>query len=135
MRFARLARELGAYITVPFIECDDAQYFNSVSLVAPEGNLVAHYRKNCPWPVPEKSWATPGSGIEEASCDTPYGRVGLAICFDIHTILSKYASGPDLWALLYPIGWVGDTAEWFGKLLPQRLFECNCPHYVLVANW
>ena len=89
------------------------RFFNTVCLAAPEGRLVAHYRKLNPWPFPEKSWATPGDrGIQ--TFDTEYGRVGLAICFDIHTILDKYED-QKLWALLYPIAWVDDEhpAEWY----------------------
>lgn len=126
------------YITVPFLEVDrigdDTLFFNSVSLVVPQGQVAAHYRKNCPWPHPEKSWATPFEGVHGAYCDTEFGRVGLAICFDIHTILAKYADH-SLWALLYPIAWVGDTRLWFSEQLPQRLSQCTCPHYILGANW
>ena len=57
--------------------------------MSPRGQLVAHYRKLTPWPTPEKSWATAGDrGVQ--TYDTEYGRVGLGICFDIHTILEKY---------------------------------------------
>lgn len=136
--FLRLAQELSVYITVPFLEYDESGHFyNSVSLVGPAhaGNgVLAHYRKNCPWPFPEKSWATPGDGVEQAIFDTEYGRVGLAICFDIHTILAKYYQ-KGLWALLYPIAWVGDTGTWFGETLPQRLKTYRCPFHILGANW
>eukprot|EP00408_Alexandrium_pacificum_P043175 CAMPEP_0171240438 /NCGR_PEP_ID=MMETSP0790-20130122/44509_1 /TAXON_ID=2925 /ORGANISM="Alexandrium catenella, Strain OF101" /LENGTH=338 /DNA_ID=CAMNT_0011706875 /DNA_START=1 /DNA_END=1017 /DNA_ORIENTATION=- len=138
VRFAKLAAELGVYITVPFIEYDPEtkQYFNAVSLVAPEGGdrSVAHYRKNCPWPFPEKSWASPGAGVDGATYDTPYGRVGLAVCFDIHSILAKYADR-QLWALLNPIAWVGSVQTWFGEILPERLQEVNCPFFIFGANW
>jgi predicted amidohydrolase len=93
--FSKLAKELGIYITVPFVEVDDGtdtehpRYFNTVCLASPAGEIVAHYRKLTPWPRPEKSWATDGDrGVQ--AVDTEYGRVGLAICFDIHTILEKY---------------------------------------------
>jgi predicted amidohydrolase len=106
--FAQLAVELGCYITVPFIEVDQGVFYNAVSLVGPSsGAALAHYRKNCPWPYPEKSWATPGEGVDGAIFDTEYGRVGMAICFDIHTILRKYRDS-GLWALLYPVAWVRD---------------------------
>jgi predicted amidohydrolase len=66
--------------------------------------------------------------------DTEYGRVGLAICFDIHTILEKYQPHK-IWALLYPIAWVDDDhpAEWFWHSLPARVKPFN--HYVIGANW
>jgi GrpB-like predicted nucleotidyltransferase (UPF0157 family)/predicted amidohydrolase len=146
--FEQLARELSVYITVPFIEevksfsgsngSDGRSFFyNSVSLVGPAncgGGVLAHYRKNCPYPHPEQSWATPGDSVEDATYDTEYGRVGLAVCFDIHTILEKYKS-KNLWALLYSIAWVGNTQLWFQQELPARLSRVKCPFYILGANW
>ena len=137
--FAALAKRLGIYVTVPFVEVVPAhediptKFFNTVCLAAPSGEIVAHYRKLTPWPVPEKSWATSGDrGVQ--TFDTEYGRVGLAICFDIHTILDKYKSRA-LWALLYPIAWVADShpADWFWHILPGRLKSFN--YYVVGANW
>lgn len=137
-RMASLARELGIFITVPYLEEESGKFFNSISLVGPaslpETPALAHYQKNCPWPYPEKSWASPGDGIANSTYDTPYGRVGLAICFDIHSILAKYAESR-LWALLYPIAWVGSTEMWFTRELPDRLSNVKCSHYILGANW
>jgi len=103
-----------------------------VCLASPNGTIVAHYRKNNPWPHPEKSWASPGN--ELAIFDTEYGRVGLAICFDIHSILSRYDK-ENIWALLYPIAWVGSVSLWFRNELPERLFHCKLPFYIVGANW
>lgn len=136
--FCKLARKLGVYLTVPLLEVDrpnrgQPRYFNTVCLASPDGKLVAHYRKLNPWPYPEQSWATPGDRGTQ-TCDTEYGRVGLAICYDIHFILEKYQD-QQLWALLYPIAWVDDEhpAEWFWHRLPRRVARFN--HYVIGANW
>jgi predicted amidohydrolase len=137
--FSALAKKLGVYVTVPIIEVvpsvdqEPARYYNTVCLAAPNGKIVAHYRKLTPWPYPEKSWATPGDlGVQ--TYDTEYGRVGLAICFDIHTILEKYKP-KSIWALLYPIAWVSDShpADWFWHLLPERIKPFN--FYLVGANW
>lgn len=137
--FCALAKELNIYLTIPLLEKEspatskEARLFNSVALAAPTGKIVAHYRKLTPWPHPEQSWATPGNrGVQ--TFDTEYGRVGLAICFDIHTILEKYRPHK-LWALLYPIAWVDDDhpAEWFWHTLPQRVKPFG--HHVIGANW
>jgi predicted amidohydrolase len=146
--FCKLARDLGIYLTIPLLEkveqpgekpiparraSEGTQFFNTVCLAGPDGKLVAHYRKLTPWPYPEKSWATPGDrGLQ--TFDTQYGRVGLAICFDIHTILERY-DDQKLWALLYPIAWVDDEhpAEWFWHRLPERVGKFQ--HYVIGANW
>jgi len=137
--FAALAKRLKIYVTVPFLEVEpqkggaDPKYFNTVCLAAPSGEIVAHYRKLTPWPFPEKSWATKGDrGVQVY--DTEYGRVGLAICFDIHTILEKLKP-KNIWALLYPIAWVSPShpADWFWHILPTRLKAYH--HYVVGANW
>lgn len=66
--------------------------------------------------------------------DTEYGRVGLAICFDIHTMLEKYKPHK-IWALLYPIAWVDEShpVDWFWHRLPARVKPFD--HYVIGANW
>jgi predicted amidohydrolase len=134
--FCAVAKRLGVYVTVPLLEVErgkDVRYFNTVCLASPQGKVVAHYRKLTPWPYPEKSWVTPGDrGV--ATYDTEYGRVGLAICYDIHTILEKYRP-EKIWALLYPIAWVDEEhpAEWFWHRLPERVRPFG--HYVVGANW
>ncbi len=137
--FCRLAKRLGVYLTIPLLEVDRTgdpgrpKFFNTVCLATPAGELAAHYRKLTPWPYPEKSWATAGDrGIQ--IYDTEFGRVGLAICFDIHTILEQYQES-GLWALLYPIAWVDDEhpAEWFFHRLPARVKPFR--HHVIGANW
>jgi predicted amidohydrolase len=152
-QFCALAKELSIYLTIPLVERVGElpqtidlhgglppatagplpKLFNTVCLASPQGELVAHYRKLNPWPIPEKSWATAGDrGL--ATFDTEYGRVGLAICFDIHTILEQYQS-EKLWALLYPIAWVDNEhpAEWYWHRLPARVGQFK--HYVIGANW
>jgi predicted amidohydrolase len=133
-QFCALAKRLKVYLTIPLLEVDGAgRYFNTVCLASPRGELVAHYRKLAPWPYPEDSWATPGDrGVQ--TFDTEYGRVGLAICYDIHTILEKYQPH-HIWALLYSIAWVdaNHPAEWFWHLLPRRIAAFD--HYVIGANW
>lgn len=136
--FAALARKLGIYLTIPLLEklpglAAEPKLFNTVCLASPQGELVGHYRKLTPWPHPEQSWATAGDrGVQ--TCDTEYGRVGLAICYDIHTILEKYEPHK-IWSLFYPIAWGDDDhpAEWFWHRLPERLKPFH--HYLIGANW
>ncbi len=131
--FCRLADRLDVYVTIPLVEVAGDTFYNTVCLASPKGDLVAHYRKLTPWPHPEKSWATPGDrGV--STYDTEYGRVGLAICFDIHTILERY-EGHHLWALLYPIAWVDQThpVRWFRQTLPTYIRDAG--HHLVGANW
>ena len=137
--FCQMAKDLGIYLTIPLIEVDlkdgpdKPRYFNTVCLASPQGEIAVHYRKLKPWPHAEKSWATDGDrGIQ--TFDTEYGRVGIGICFDIHSILEKYQD-QNLWALLYPIAWADSEypAEWFYHKLPERLKPFH--HHLIGANW
>jgi len=137
--FCKLAKELGVYLTVPLVEVDyrngpeKPRYFNTACLMDHQGKMVLHYRKINPWPYAEKSWATPGDrGIQ--TFDTEYGRVGIAICYDIYTILDNYKS-KELWTLLYPTSWADSEypAEWFYHKLPNKVKPYNVN--VIDANW
>ena len=109
--FCKLCKKLKVYLTVPFIEkaknnkekpndeeakdvekhpfpWNDYLYFNSVSLIDPNGNIVGHYRKTHLWPDYDNAWATVGDEI--VTVDTEYGKVGLGICFDVHKILRMF---------------------------------------------
>lgn len=135
-RFCMLAKELNAYISIPFVERAEVAglecFYNTVCLASPSGELVAHYRKNNPWPYVDHAWMTPGTDM--AIAETPFGRVGLAVCFDVHVMFRRYANHGDLWTLLYSIAWVdSNTPAWFGSHLPLRVAEAE--FNVVAANW
>lgn len=133
-RFGDVARRLGIYLVVPFVEVEPktGKYFNTAVLLDPEGRLALHYRKINPWPYPEDSWASKGDrGL--AYIDTPYGRVGLLICFDVHTLPARLAkAGVEI--LLYPIAWVdSEGSRWFDVDLPRIAKENGVA--IIGANW
>jgi hypothetical protein len=108
-------------------------YFNSIALCCPDGTIVP-YRKNSPWPVPEVSWAT--AGCDLTVVDTPWGKLGLAICFDIHETVPCYRN-ERLWCLLYSIAWVDGAPLplWFHTIMPGRNRLGPLPFHVIGANW
>ncbi len=132
--FGRLAKELGIYLTAPLVEFDPKQekYFNTVVLLDPEGKIALHYRKLNPWPWAERGWASKGDR-GHAWIDTPYGRLGLLICYDINSEPMKLkALGVD--HLLYSIAWVDDPrSTWFVKELPEIARKANLN--IIGANW
>lgn len=133
-QFAALARELGIYLTVPILEGDPPtdRYFNTVVLVGPDGKQLLHYRKLNPWPFAERGWATRGDR-GRAVVDTPYGRLGVLICYDINfEPAAMEKEGID--HLLYSIAWVDDPgSDWFEKRLPAVARE---HHFSIIgANW
>jgi len=58
----------------------------------------------------------------------------MAICFDIHSILARYAK-ENIWALLYPIAWVGSVSDWYRDELPNNLAKAKVPFHIIGANW
>ena len=103
-RFARLARDRGVYLLVGLIEKSGRDAYNASVLLSPGGEIVGHHRKRWPWPAVEPAWATPGD-LPPVMCQTPFGRVGVAVCYDIHRVKRLYRPG-SLWALLFPAAWV-----------------------------
>ena len=123
---------------------DDVLFYNTALLISPSiidpGKAEpfcrwSHYRKRMPWPHPEISWAEAGQ-LAPAVTTTPYGKVGLAICFDIHTILDHY-KGHNLWTLLYPIAWVdaNPLPLWFHTGLPDFVHKEYRGLNVVGVNW
>jgi predicted amidohydrolase len=133
--FAALARELEIYLTVPFIEIDQRTktYFNTVLLVDPAGHVVAHHRKASLWTPGDGLWATEAPALCKP-VDSPYGRLGLMICHDVHIMppVLKQA-GVDI--VLYSVGWYGpNTESWYREMFPQRYVVPN-NFAVIAANW
>lgn len=132
--FAALARKHGIHLTVPLLEADrrTGRYFNTVVLLGPDGALLTHYRKIDPWPWAERSWATSGD-LGRPVADTPFGRFGTLICFDIHRQAAEM-SKLKIDTLLYSIAWVDEEdSDWF----PVRLPAIAARHQfnIVGANW
>jgi predicted amidohydrolase len=132
--FGKLAKELGIYLTVPLVEFEPAsgKYFNTLVLVDPDGKPALHYRKLNPWPWAERGWASPGDRGHQF-LDTPYGRLGLLICYDINFEPPKLKEN-HVDHLLYSIAWVDDPkSDWFPKRLPEIARKANVN--IIGANW
>ncbi|MHC8405926.1 nitrilase family protein [Pseudomonas sp. TMB3-21] len=74
------AREHQVYLVAGLTERDGMQLFNTGVLVGPDG-FIGKYRKAHLWNL-EKLWFTPGD-LGFPVFDTPIGRIGLLICWDI----------------------------------------------------
>ena len=74
------ARQHNVYLVAGLAERDGMRLFNTGVLVGPEG-LIGKYRKAHLWNL-EKLWFTPGD-LGFPVFDTPIGRIGLLICWDI----------------------------------------------------
>jgi len=132
--YGRLAKELGIYLTVPIVEVDrqTGSYFNTLVLVGTDGEILLHYRKLNPWPWAERGWATKGDRGHQF-IDTPYGRLGLMICYDIN-FEAKALKKNRVDHLLYSIAWVdAPNSAWFYKRLPALARRAGVN--IIGANW
>ena len=132
--FAPIAEQYGIYLTVPLLEVDrkTKKYYNTSVLLGPDGRILIHYRKRNPWMWAEKGWVAEGN-LGNPVVDTPFGRLGLLICFDVHDQF-KVMSKLKIDTLLYSIAWVDDVgSDWFSAQLPSRVKECG--FNVIGANW
>ncbi len=132
--FCRLAGELGIYLSIPLVEVDPktGRYFNTVVLAGPSGEMLLHYRKLNPWVWAERGWATKGDhGLQYV--DTPYGRLGLLICYDIN-FEPEHLKDAGIDTLLYSIAWEDQpNSPWFKKNLPEIARKNN--FNIIGANW
>lgn len=132
--FGDLAKKLAIYLTVPILEVDanETKYYNTLALLGPDGKIALHYRKLNPWPWAERGWASPGDRGHQV-LDTPFGRLGLLICYDINSEPAKLKA-KQVDHLLYAIAWVDEPgSDWFSKSLPNIAREANFS--IIGANW
>jgi len=132
--FGNVAKELRIYLTVPLVEvaADRKNYYNTLVLVGPDGKIALHYRKLHPWPWAEQGWASPGDRGQQF-LDTPYGRLGLLICYDINFEPPQLKKNR-VDHLLYAIAWVDvPGSTWFSKALPEIARKSNVN--IIGANW
>jgi predicted amidohydrolase len=131
--FGSLAAKLRIYLALPLIETADERCYNALVLLGPDGKIVARHRKHALWAPGDASWAT-ASDAPITTIATPYGRLGLMICFDVHALPPQLAKArADI--VLYAVGWYGpNTENWYRDVFPRRYVV---PHgfAVVAANW
>lgn len=78
---SEIAQQNSVFIAWGYIEYFEGKYFNSASLVNPDGKLILQHRKMNLW-GPDFMWAT--SGFEEPKVvNTSIGDISLIICRDL----------------------------------------------------
>ena len=127
---AKLANELGVYIGITFPERDPEtqSFYNSAVVLSPKGDMICHYHKM--WG--EKRWARPGSPLQDNTFDTPWGRMGVAICADSYFSLiprTLALKGADLvWipANWPPTGGIDPLTLWQVRARENGIYLAAC---------
>ena len=141
-----VAAESGAWVLwggVPERIAEDAgRTFNTAVMVSPEGRVAARYRKVHLFDVAladgtvltESQTVAPGEGL--VAVDTPVGRVGLSICYDVR-FPELYRGLVDAGAtvITVPAAFTVTTGrDHWHVLLRARAIESQC-HLVAPAQW
>lgn len=79
---AQCARRYAMYVVAGFYELAGDWVRNIAALIDRQGNLVGTYSKMHPTEQEIVCGVTPGSDV--VVCETDFGRLGLAICFDLN---------------------------------------------------
>ncbi|GAB6145620.1 carbon-nitrogen hydrolase family protein [Desulfocicer niacini] len=127
---AALAREQKVYIGITFPEQDPLtqSYYNSAFVLDPGGKIICRYRKI----YGERRWARPGSPYQEGIFNTPWGRMGIAICADSYFGLiprTLALKGVDLlWvpANWPPTGGLNPLEVWQTRALENGIYLAAC---------
>lgn len=107
--WSALARELDVWVCGGFNELADDVVYNSAALISPQG-IESVYRKVHLWNTENDSF-TPGN-LGFPVVDTPFGRIGMVICYDLwfpESVRSCALAGADL--VLAPSDWVPNPGQ------------------------
>jgi predicted amidohydrolase len=126
---AHLAEKHRTYIVVPIDRKDGARRLNSSVALDRRGKIVGVYDKLYPFWVDEFTRRPPVQpGQEVTVISTDFGRLGLAICFDVNWAplwqrLSDYGAEVVAWSSAYSAG----------RTLQARAIDFS--YYIMSATW
>jgi predicted amidohydrolase len=126
-----LAGEMNVFIGITFPERDPRTkiFYNSAFILGPDGSVISKYRKII---TAEKRWASPGDPKQKGYADTPWGRIGTAICADSYsglTIRSMALKKTDL--LWVPANWpktggLDPVSIWRARAMENGFYLAAC---------
>lgn len=125
---ARLAGKYRTYIVCPIDRKDGSRRLNSAVLIDRRGQISGVYDKLYPYGEEFTRHPPVQPGQAVTVCSTDFGRVGLAICFDVNWV--------PLWQRLADLGAelvIWPSAYSAGRSLQARAIDFN--YYVMSATW
>lgn len=80
VRMGALCRRFRMHVVAGLVTTRDRSFFNTATMLGPDGVVVAAYDKTH---IPQPEEGTYTAGDELPVFDTPLGRIGLLVCWDI----------------------------------------------------
>lgn len=131
-RLAALARGHGVWLTGSMLEEREKRFYNTMAVYSPEGELAGSYSKIHLFQLMDEHQHL-AAGQEAVLLDLPWGRTGLAICYDLRfpELFRRYALA-GAWVVLLPAEWPHPRRMHWRTLLRARAIENQC--YVVACN-
>lgn len=128
----KIARIRKTFVVGSHLEKAKNGYYNTASIISPEGKIIAKYRKVHLFKLggEEKKFL---AGDKMSVTKTSIGTIGLAICYDIRfpeLIRKKVLKGAEI--LIVPSAWPKVRIDHYLTLLKSRAIENQC--FVVSAN-
>jgi predicted amidohydrolase len=126
------ARKNHCYLAGSMLEMPKNRAYNSAYLINPDGKLLTRYRKIHLFRLMQEHRRMT-AGREVQVCRLPWGRVGLAICFDLRfPELFRKMSEKGAKMMVIPSAWPRERIDHMLALAKARAIENQC--FVAVAN-
>lgn len=128
-----MAVKYGVYVLFGMPECVDEKrevIYNSIAILTPEGETL-HYRK-LHLPLNEPNWAARGDDI--VLLDTPWGKIGMGICYDVYKFpeVIRYARARGARLFINCTAYGGTVVS--GKLLRSELENDVAMNQIFLAS-
>jgi omega-amidase len=130
--FSALAIQHGIVLCGSLIESSDGAFFNTQVIYAPDGKLIASYRKTHLFGGMQEHEFL-GAGDRLVVANLPWAKAGLAICYDLRfpQMFRSYSSmGTELF--LISAEWPQARIDHWRTLLVARAIENQC--FVVACN-
>ncbi len=131
-RMATLAQQHGLWLAGSLLEVREGRQYNCLAVYSPQGALAGVYRKVHLFRLmQEEQFLAPGPALTCAQ--TPWGEVGLSICYDLRfPELFRAAAVHGARLMLVPAEWPNPRRMHWRTLLRARAIENQC--FVAACN-
>ena len=126
------AQEFGLWLGGSYMEAAGAKFYNAAILCGPQGQILGPYRKIHRFgPMHEDDWLD--AGCTPGLFDLPWGKTGLAICYDLRfPELFRHLALAGARLILLPSLWPHARLHHWRTLVQARAIENQC--FVVAVN-